>query len=260
MNATFTKHITSWLLVVCVVSVSFTAKAQSASALVVSPTEQVNRDQTRQQILDAELMSEIAAGVKAQQRASERTQADDQVGVAEAQVALRQHNANITALRREIEFVASPPRVSTPVVARRESGTPDASRARVFVHAPSRLAAGSEPAIPQAVAAPAVPRLWDMYEVRRAVMPDARPATTQVMEPSPPLAATSAGNQVAPIVPAWDMYRKQAVVRPVESAVSSQTEKLERIDVGLRAAPTVPFLVYRDPNAVAKMQFSRDVK
>lgn len=260
MNATFTKHITSWLLVVCVVSVSFTAKAQSASALVVSPTEQVNRDQTRQQILDAELMSEIAAGVKAQQRASERTQAGDQVGVAEAQVALRQHNANIAALRREIEFVASPPRVSTPVVARRESGTPDASRARVFVRAPSRPAAGSEPAIPQAVAAPAVPRLWDMYEVRRAVMPDARPATTQVMEPSPPLAATSAGNQVAPIVPAWDMYRKQAVVRPVESAVSSQTEKLERIDVGLRAAPTVPFLVYRDPNAVAKMQFSRDVK
>lgn len=260
MNATFTKHITSWLLVVCVVSVSFTAKAQSASALAVSPTEQVNRDQTRQQILDAELMSEIAAGVKAQQRASERTQAGDQVGVAEAQVALRQHNANIAALRREIEFVASPPRVSTPVVARRESGTPDASRARVFVHAPSRLAAGSEPAIPRAVAAPAVPRLWDMYEVRRAVMPDARPATTQVMQPSPPLAATSAGNQVAPIVPAWDMYRKQAVVRPVESAVSSQTEKLERIDVGLRAAPTVPFLVYRDPNAVAKMQFSRDVK
>ena len=260
MNATFTKHITSWLLVVCVVSVSFTAKAQSASALVVSPTEQVNRDQTRQQILDAELMSEIAAGVKAQQRASERTQAGDQVGVAEAQVALRQHNANIAALRREIEFVASPPRVSTPVVARRESGTPDASLARVFVRAPSRPAAGSEPAIPQAVAAPAVPRLWDMYEVRRAVMPDARPATTQVMQPSPPLAATSAGNQVAPIVPAWDMYRKQAVVRPVESAVSSQTEKLERIDVGLRAAPTVPFLVYRDPNAVAKMQFSRDVK
>lgn len=260
MNATFTKHITSWLLVVCVVSVSFTAKAQSASALVVSPTEQVNRDQTRQQILDAELTSEIAAGVKAQQRASERAQAGDQVGVAEAQVALRQHNANIAALRREIEFVASPPRVSTPVVARRESGTPDASRARVFVRAPSRPAAGSEPAIPRAVAAPAVPRLWDMYEVRRAVMPDARPATTQVMEPSPPLAATSAGNQVAPIVPAWDMYRKQAVVRPVESAVSSQTEKLERIDVGLRAAPTVPFLVYRDPNAVAKMQFSRDVK
>ena len=260
MNATFTKHITSWLVVVGVVSVSFTAKAQSASALVVSPTEQVNRDQTRQQILDAELTSAIAAGVTAQQRASERAQAGDQVGVAEAQVALRQHNANIAALRREIEFVASPPRVSTPVVARRESGTPDASRARVFVRAPSRPAAGSERAIPQAVAAPAVPRLWDMYEVRRAVMPDARPATTQVMEPSPPLAATSAGNQVAPIVPAWDMYRKQAVVRPVESAVSSQTEKLERIDVGLRAAPTVPFLVYRDPNAVAKMQFSRDVK
>lgn len=256
MNATFTKHI-AWLpMVVCVVSASVAARAQSVPALAVSPAEQASRDKTRQQILEAELKSELAAGAKAQQRAGERGQASDQVGVAEAQTALRQHNSNIAALRREIEFTASPPRVLPPVAARRELAASDASLARVFVRSPSRAVGGGERAAPQAVAAPVAPRSWDMYEARRAAMPEARPVTTQVMEPSVPLQTTGVADQGAPVAPAWDMYRKQAVVRAAAGAVPPPAEKPGRIDVGPREPPAVPFLVYRDPNAVVRMRFS----
>ena len=255
MNATLTKHITWLLMGVCVVSVSAAAKAQSALALAVSPAEQASRDKTRQQILEAELKNERAAGAKAQQRASERGQAGDPVGVAEAQTALRQHNTNIAALRREIEFTASSPRVLPSVAARREPAAPDASLVRVFVRSPSRAAEGGERAAPQAVAAPAALRPWDMYEARRAAMPEARPPTTQVMEPSVPLPTTGVADQGGSVAPAWDMYRKQAVVRAAAGAVRPPAEEPVRIDVGPREPPAVPFLVYRDPNAVARTRF-----
>jgi hypothetical protein len=188
----------------------FAANGQTAPALSVPPAEQVRRDLTRVQILQSELTAENAAIIKAQQRYSERMHVGDRVGVSEAQAAVRQHLANVVALRREIERVPAPSR---------------AARAVMLRSGPGSSYGGLNHS-----AAPAAANAWGMYQGLPATLADGAPATTQPL----------------PAAPAWDLYARS---RLKPAPVPVPTQQRETIEVGAREPPAAPYRVYREPNA-----------
>jgi hypothetical protein len=239
-----------WFIAGFVVMVGGSASAQIVPSLTILPFEQASRDATRQQILEAELKAELAGVVKARQRASERRQAADQVGLAEALEALRQHNVNVTALRREIESTAAPRRTLPSVVARDSSAVRDSSVTQVFVRVapPSKVVRVSTHTGPKS----AVPRAWDMYAARGSAAPEGNADVAPLIEQAAPGATPVLAAESATLPPAWDMYRKRAAV---SAATNVAKPSAERIVARPRETPTVPYLVYRDPNAVVRVRF-----
>jgi hypothetical protein len=223
-----TKRIVSCTInVACVVSTTIAMDVQSGPLLLVSPQEQANRDAARNQILDAELRDETAAVIKVTQRVQERARVGDQIGLSEAQESLRLHQANVLALHREIEHFASPSIVMATHQARRgrQIGRQVSHSAKSGV-ATNALTSGDT-------------QRWDMYKPHRTWRQNSEFLSSTQSASSPGLSAAPA--------PTWDLYRKVTLTDTNSPGVAPQPEPREDY---LADATAVPYLVYRDPNAV----------
>lgn len=215
---------TAWVLIATVHT-----HAQTPPALLVSPAQQAQRDSVRQRILEDELKAETAAVTAALQRRSERGQAGDNVGMAEAQAAARTHSQNIAALRRELDLLARPAPASpafSPVAARRDPFVP----AGGWVRAPARTASeATGPLASVGMSKPEQRPAWDMFRGREATAAAAPAHDRGVM---------------------W--INRSKVAAKQASAVGEGTVAQPALSPS--QPPAMPFLVYRDPNVGQQLE------
>lgn len=123
--------------------------AQTGMPTVVTPAQQVLRDETRLEILLRELAQETQALQTQIQRKQERLAARDPAGVQESEAALQRHHHNVQLLRREIDASRTQGAVTT--------AAPAAPKRREPLTATAPSPAASAPS-PEAVG-----RWWDVY-------------------------------------------------------------------------------------------------
>lgn len=121
-----------WLITAHAMLGSALGYAQMPPSRAIAPAQQAERDAMRLGILDAELGVESAALIRSRERLTERGRAGDSVGVAEAQAAISAHSRNITALRRELEFVTRPAHAVRSGAAAHNTGEPPVAPCRTL--------------------------------------------------------------------------------------------------------------------------------
>ena len=132
--------------------------AHSAPLFRVPPAEQARRDALRQALLAQEQHTEMRAISNAQTRRSERAHAGDAVGVRESETALQLHQANLSALQREIALTSG--QGATVTVRRLHPASIDAPPPFWDMYGHTRTKGAAATAAPT----PAPTRAWDMYQ------------------------------------------------------------------------------------------------
>lgn len=155
MDTIHGRHRLLWVTTAFVLVGSTPGHTQTLPLRVIAPAQQAERDAVRLHILEAELAAELAALASARHRRAERWHAADRVGAVEAQAAIDTHGHNITALRRELQFLARPPNSLPSVAASRDLH--DAVRVPTSATATASCGGGvGRPSRAQ----------WDMFQLR----------------------------------------------------------------------------------------------